>query len=284
MPTAILVRRSDPPSSATGTLISSFGVGGAEPSSNEDVAGPSQASITQVDVGRRSGRSKRPTEKARLEAAARDARSRALAARKSTSSKPRASQRRSASTSARQPQTHVQQNPVRPTQTQHPSSPDDGNAQSSALVLAAPRVEDVQPESVAKKPTTADNFSRRSRKEQARQCNFESHESVNKWFPPYKGKGQFNCPYSLIAQARSCEGKATVVREWRALSHNQQQDKMEQVFAESAEIAASQKAAAAEKKQRERDAKNVAARKRGAKRMVKVGPRRRRSGPRAATS
>ena len=47
---------------------------------------------------------------------------------------------------------------------------------------------------------------RRNTQEAERNCDFTCHISVNKWYPTYKGRGQFNCPFSLmiLKQGQGC--------------------------------------------------------------------------------
>jgi hypothetical protein len=63
-------------------------------------------------------------------------------------------------------------------------------------------------------------------------CDFTSVESINHWFPPYSGKGTFNCPFSLIQQAVDQKGRATIVREWRMLTTKQQGERWDVILAQ----------------------------------------------------
>lgn len=71
---------------------------------------------------------------------------------------------------------------------------------------------------------------RRNTQEAERNCDFTCHISVNKWYPTYKGRGQFNCPFSLMCKAFTNKGKAAIVRGWRELSRNQQKNKLDDLF------------------------------------------------------
>lgn len=53
-------------------------------------------------------------------------------------------------------------------------------------------------------------------------CDFESHDSINYWYPKYKSKGDVDIPLFLVRAARSKRGKAVIVKEWRRLTKAQQ--------------------------------------------------------------
>ena len=63
-------------------------------------------------------------------------------------------------------------------------------------------------------------------------CNFTCHQSVNKWYPPYKNRGTFNCPYSLISASTSRARQREIVQEWRQLHPVAQRKRMEEIFAQ----------------------------------------------------
>ena len=52
----------------------------------------------------------------------------------------------------------------------------------------------------------ADRLKRADREEALRRCIFSYHESINKYFPIYFGKGTYNCPLSLINCAATKKG------------------------------------------------------------------------------
>jgi hypothetical protein len=64
-----------------------------------------------------------------------------------------------------------------------------------------------------------------------KECDFTCHQSVNTWYPPYKKRGTFNCPYSLISAATSRARQREIVHEWRLLHSGTQRAKLEEIYA-----------------------------------------------------
>ena len=66
-------------------------------------------------------------------------------------------------------------------------------------------------------------------KDKIQRCNFDSSKSINKVFPPYKGKGTKDVPQELIMYCQSDVAKARVVQSWRNLTENQQLLKIDKI-------------------------------------------------------
>ena len=115
-----------------------------------------------------------------------------------------------------------------------PSTDDDDDEESNMCVVGETRhrhrtnpfVQDYRPD-----PTEA-----------FKECNFTDHQSVNKWYPPYKNRGTFNCPYSLLSAATSRAQQREIVNEWRQLHPGAQKARMEEIFAQQAELEQSRRA------------------------------------------
>ncbi len=68
-----------------------------------------------------------------------------------------------------------------------------------------------------------------SLKDKIERCNFDSSESINEVFPPYKGKGTNDVPPELLFFCQSDAAKARIVQGWRNYSENQQLQKISKI-------------------------------------------------------
>lgn len=92
-------------------------------------------------------------------------------------------------------------------------------------------------------PSNADRINRADgRVTDKSRCDFNDSKSVNKYYPPHKGKGRHNVPQTLIDQCQSDAAKKRAVEEWRILTRKQQQERKDTLNAEEKKRKADERA------------------------------------------
>ncbi len=87
----------------------------------------------------------------------------------------------------------------------------------------------IQYSSPVRVASIADHFKQSDRQEAERRCDFNSHDSINLWFPKYKSKGYINCPLALIKTAHTNKARVSIVWEWRNLTIAQQRIRVKEL-------------------------------------------------------
>jgi hypothetical protein len=103
-----------------------------------------------------------------------------------------------------------------------------GAGDAPHIQLSVPPSTDSQEDDAPQNP--ADRLKRADREEALHRCIFLDHESINKYYPIYFGKGTYNCPLSLINRAATKKGKVRIVLDWCMLSPKQQREKLDALF------------------------------------------------------